>query len=123
MINKNRNHSHSHISLHQVNILFSVVIIVIVLTLTTTNYLHNSFQSLGGSTSLQTISYKISTGDTLWNLAAKSITTKEDVRNQIIAIQKINGLTASQQLQPGQVIQIPISQSVEDHFRFTMNNH
>jgi nucleoid-associated protein YgaU len=108
--------------LHQLNIFASIAIIAIIATLSISTHLFDSFRNLSESNSRQTIvSYKISTGDTLWTLASRSVNKDEDVRDKIIAIQRLNDISASQQLYPGQIIQIPVNQSPNEGFRLTMN--
>jgi len=106
--------------LHKINIIICFAVLTIIMTVSVANHLFGKIND--GANITQLISYKISAGDNLWMLANRIITKNEDVRDKIIAIQNINGLTATQQLHPGQIIQIPV-RSTEDNFRFTVNRH
>lgn len=59
--------------------------------------------------SLQTLT--IHSGDTLWSIAAKSLADNEDIREKVIQIRNFNGLSATQIVVPGQIIQIPVKSS------------
>ena len=108
--------------LHQFNITVSVAVVVIIMTMTLANHLFDKFNDLNGTNLPPVISYKISSGDTLWSLTSRTITEEEDLRDKIISIRKINGLAANQQLYPGQIIQIPVNQSTIENFRLTINS-
>lgn len=50
---------------------------------------------------------KVSSGDTVWSIAARTVGEKEDIRNVIVAIKKANNLDNNVQIQPGQVLKVP----------------
>lgn len=50
----------------------------------------------------------VKSGDSLWSIAANYATPNDDIRNLIVNIKKINGLTNSVQIYPGQALKIPI---------------
>ena len=52
---------------------------------------------------------QIASGDTLWKLARKHVTEKQDIRKFIYEIREINNLETAQ-IYPGQTIMIPASQ-------------
>lgn len=56
--------------------------------------------------SYQTISVK--PGDSVWSIAANFTTPKDDIRNVIIDIKKINGLGNDVAIYPGQMLKIPM---------------
>ncbi|HML34356.1 MULTISPECIES: LysM domain-containing protein [Sporomusa] len=58
------------------------------------------------SISYQTISVK--PGDSVWSIAANFTTPKDDIRNVIIDIKKINGLSNDVAIYPGQILKIPV---------------
>ena len=68
---------------------------------------------------VQIISYKAGSGDTLWMIAENAVVQDEDIRDKIIAIRKLNGLTPNQALQPGQIIQVPVKGHRDKDFRYT----
>jgi len=47
-------------------------------------------------------------GDTVWQIAAKYTTAKDDVREVIYEIRKINKLDNNAHLYPGQALKVPI---------------
>ncbi len=49
----------------------------------------------------------VTAGDTVWNIAARYVTAKEDVRDIIFAIQKVNNLNHNAQIYPGQALKVP----------------
>ena len=58
------------------------------------------------SISYQTISVK--PGDSVWSIAANFTTPKDDIRNVVIDIKKINGLGNDVAIYPGQTLKIPV---------------
>lgn len=110
----------NHRRMQQANYMACCIIIIAVIGYILANHLFVSFLDMSGSRTSQLVSYKISAGDTLWSLASRAANPDEDVRNKIIAIQKLNGISASQALIPGQVIQIPLVKTTED-YRYTFN--
>ena len=68
---------------------------------------------------VEIVSYKTGSGDSLWTIAANTVLLDEDIRDKIIAIRKLNGLTPNQILQPGQVVQIPVKNLRDKDFRYT----
>lgn len=48
------------------------------------------------------------TGDSVWSIASKFVTNKEDIRELITAIRHVNGLSTNANIYPGQVLKIPI---------------
>ena len=70
--------------------------------------------------SIHHIEYNVIAGDTLWNLAGKTVQVGEDVRDKIIAIQKTNGLTPTQSIAPGQTLRIPMKSPVDPGMRYTL---
>lgn len=51
---------------------------------------------------------RVLAGDSVWSIASKFVTNKEDVRELITAIRQVNGLSASVDIYPGQVLKIPL---------------
>lgn len=71
-----------------------------------------SFFSSSSNISLQV--HTVSQGDTLWTIASNIVTDKEDIREKVIHIRTLNGMTASQNLIPGQIIQVPVTSDRSD---------
>ena len=46
-------------------------------------------------------------GESVWSIASKYVTNKDDIRELIFAIRQINGLSTKAEIQPGQVLKIP----------------
>lgn len=47
-------------------------------------------------------------GETVWNIAARCVTDKEDVRDVIIAIRRLNQLDGNARIYPGQKLKVPV---------------
>ena len=110
-----------HNSLYKANLLLCLLIIISVFAYTASNHLFEQFNVLSDTKTEQLISYKIGSGDTLWQIANKAVTADEDVRDKIIAIQKLNKINSAQALIPGQVIQIPIARVNIEDYKLTFN--
>lgn len=50
----------------------------------------------------------VKTGDTVWGIAAKYVTARDDIRDLTQAIAQLNGLNHNAHIYPGQVLKIPI---------------
>ncbi|VBB07423.1 Hypothetical protein LUCI_2672 [Lucifera butyrica] len=50
----------------------------------------------------------VGAGDTVWNIAAKYVTNKDDIRELTTAIKQINHLNTNAQIYPGQMLKVPI---------------
>ena len=108
-------------NLHKANLLACMVVIMIISGYLFSNHLFESFAKVTGNRTAELVAYKVGSGDTLWKLASQTVTPGEDVRDKIIAIQKVNGMKASQTLVPGQVIQIPVLKVIGEDYRYTFN--
>lgn len=47
-------------------------------------------------------------GDTLWGIASRYVTDKDDIRQLTYAIAEINKLNQNAQIYPGQTLKIPV---------------
>ncbi|MBC8015970.1 MAG: LysM peptidoglycan-binding domain-containing protein [Sporomusaceae bacterium] len=52
----------------------------------------------------------VKSGDTVWGIAAKYVTSKDDIRDLSHAIKQLNGLNNNTQIFPGQVLKVPVKQ-------------
>ena len=109
-------------TLHNANLAICFLVILFAIGYTLSNHLFDNISEMSAARSKHLVSYKITTGDTLWRIASKSITADEDVRDKIIAIQRLNNISATQTLSPGQIIKIPITKLTTDDFRYTFNH-
>lgn len=50
----------------------------------------------------------VNPGDTVWQIAAKYATDKDDIREIIYNIRQINKLNNNAQVYPGQVLKVPV---------------
>ena len=50
----------------------------------------------------------VRSGDTLWSIATKRVTEKEDIRDVMMVIRTVNGLNNNAQIYPGQALKIPV---------------
>ena len=62
----------------------------------------------------QYISVKVHSGDTVWQLASAVASDKQDVRDVVDEIMDINHLKHSDDIYPGQVLQVPVETSNVD---------
>lgn len=110
-----------HNSLHRLNLLLCLSVIAIIAGYTFSNHLFGMWVDFSGARSAQLINYKVGSGDTLWKIASQAVNPNEDVRDKIIAIQKLNRIAASQTLVPGQTIQIPLVKITTEDYKYTFN--
>ena len=108
-------------TLHRLNLLICLSVIVIIAGYTFSTHLFGLWVDFNGNRSVQHLSYKVGSGDTLWKIASQAVNSNEDVRDKIIAIQKLNQITASQTLVPGQTIQIPLVKITTEDYKYTFN--
>ena len=108
-------------TLHRLNLLICLSVIVIIAGYTFSTHLFGLWVDFNGNRSVQHLSYKVGSGDTLWKIASHAVNPNEDVRDKIIAIQKLNQITASQTLVPGQTIQIPLVKITTEDYKYTFN--
>lgn len=59
-----------------------------------------------GDTAVPTVSYRVVSGDTLWDLADERTESGEDVRSTVRSIQRVNDLDGGL-ITPGQIILLP----------------
>ncbi len=108
---------------HDVTITLSILILIAFVGVNLKDHMFASIGEIFDPKPVQEITYKISSGDTLWILASKTTRADEDVRDKIIAIQKCNGLTPTQALIPGQIIKIPMRQVDDPGMRYTFKDN
>lgn len=60
------------------------------------------------TTTNQTYTVTVKTGDTLWTIASKAVGDDMDIRSAIFAIKSANHLTDNEVLMPGTVLKIPV---------------
>jgi len=69
------------------------------------------------------VDVQVNQGDTVWSIAARYASDKEDIRDLIIAIKRINGLNNNELIYPGQVLKIPIAaKSGQERFHSSEKN-
>ncbi|MBU2701459.1 LysM repeat protein [Sporomusaceae bacterium BoRhaA] len=84
--------------------LLTVFMVVLICSLTV--LAHSDVNDFQGNITYNTI--YVQAGDTVWNIAAKEVTDKEDIRKRIGLIQKANGLDNNAHLYPGQALKVPV---------------
>ncbi len=102
--------------------ILSILVIVTCMGSITKDHLFAYFVNVLFPSSINHIEYNVIAGDTLWNLAGKTVQAGEDVRDKIIAIRKLNGLTPTQSISPGQTLRIPMKSPVDPGMRYTLLN-
>ena len=108
---------------HDTSIVLSILVIMVFSGVMMKDHMFASFENLLNTNPIQEVSYKIATGDTLWVLASQIVHPDEDVRDKIIAIRKLNGLTPTQSLIPGQIIKIPMKNLDDSGLRYTLRSN
>ena len=108
---------------HDTSIVLSILVIMAFSGVIMKDHMFSSFENLLNTNPIQEVSYKIATGDTLWVLASQIVHPDEDVRDKIIAIRKLNGLTPTQSLIPGQIIKIPMKNLDDSGLRYTLRSN
>lgn len=108
---------------HDTSIVLSILVIMAFSGVIMKDHMFASFENLLNTNPIQEVSYKIATGDTLWVLASQIVHPDEDVRDKIIAIRKLNGLTPTQSLIPGQIIKIPMKNLDDSGLRYTLRSN
>ncbi|GMQ92907.1 MAG: hypothetical protein BMS9Abin12_0384 [Acidimicrobiia bacterium] len=83
----------------------SIISITVVVVLI---FLSSAVQATGQIT--DTADYRVKPGDTLWRIAQEYGPRDTDTRRIVDAIEKLNGIDGGN-LQPGQVIEIPVISS------------
>ncbi|WP_371369144.1 Cell division suppressor protein YneA [Sporomusa rhizae] len=74
-----------------------------------------SFVSANGDVYSKPINYTsiyVKSGDSVWSIAAAYSTPKDDIRDVVSAIIKINGLNKNVQITPGQELKIPVKSQI-----------
>lgn len=82
-----------------------VIILIVMLCLTF------SIVFADAGTVQSNVTYKIvevKSGDSLWNIAGRYVTNREDIRDKIAAINKVNHLDSNSKIYPGQALKIPV---------------
>lgn len=51
---------------------------------------------------------QVTRGDTVWSIAGRYVGEKEDIRNLVIAIKKLNNLGNDVAIYPGQSLKVPV---------------
>jgi len=105
---------------HDVTVVLSIMVLVAFAGNSFMDHLFGAFQFVSHSSPQNEVSYRIESGDTLWTLASTMLEPGEDIRNKIITIRKINGLTPNQSLIPGQIVRIPVKSTNDPGFRYAM---
>ena len=108
---------------HDTSIVLSILVIMAFSGVIMKDHMFASFENLLNTNPIQEVSYKIASGDTLWVLASQIVHPDEDVRDKIIAIRKLNGLTPTQSLIPGQIIKIPMKNLDDSGLRYTLRSN
>lgn len=52
--------------------------------------------------------FYVKSGDTVWGIAAKYVTARDDIRDLTQAITQLNGLNHNSHIYPGQVLKVPV---------------
>jgi LysM repeat protein len=86
------------------------VLLIVSFCLTLSNVFANNSDSAAGN--VKHIIVQVSTGDSIWSIASRYVTSKEDIRDVIASINKINHLDNNSKIHPGQTLKIPVTNSV-----------
>lgn len=105
---------------HDLTIALSILVLAAFAGISCMDHLFVAFRAISDTSPQPEVSYRIESGDTLWTLASTMVEPGEDIRNKIIAIRKINGLTPNQSLIPGQIVRIPVKHADDAGFRYAL---
>jgi len=109
--------------LHDTSVVLSILVVVAFAGIVAKDHMFVTLENLLAPKQIHEVSYKIVSGDTLWSLAGITVQPDEDVRDKIIAIRNLNGLTPTQALVPGQIIKIPMKRVDDSGLRYTLRNN
>lgn len=107
---------------HDLTVILSIAVFAACSSLLIKDHLFASFENILAPNPIHEVSYKISSGDTLWLLASKTVQQDEDIRDKIIAIRNLNGMTPTQSLIPGQIVKIPMKRIEDSGLRYTFRD-
>ena len=103
-------------------IVLSLLVLVACIGQSLMEHMFATYGELFAKQSIQEVSCRVSAGDTLWTIAGQITQPDEDVRDKVIAIRKLNELSANQTIHPGQVIKIPVKRLQDSDWRYTWND-
>lgn len=63
----------------------------------------NGYTTVSKYTTIQ-----VKAGDSVWSIATKYVTDRDDIRELTQAMQQVNGLQHNGQIFPGQVLKVPL---------------
>lgn len=93
---RKRNHTYGTIR-------FILMAVLLVVSLTQLGWLENSHKEY--------VTVQVRQGDTLWQIASKATADGDDVRNTVVDIVNANNLAHNEDIYPGQVLNVPVSES------------
>ena len=86
------------------NIFIAALIIIVVFGFLSTSFGNADIYMASGSY----VNVQVGTGDTVWSIASRYTSNKENVRDMIFAIKRVNKLNSNAQIYPGQILKVPI---------------
>ncbi len=108
---------------HDYVVLLSILVIIGCAGMAVVDHLFAKFDYVLAPKAIHEVPYSVTTGDTLWLLAGRTLQPNEDIRDKIIAIRNLNGLTPTQSLIPGQIIKIPMARIGDSDMRYTLRDN
>lgn len=115
----NTNHNRNCDVMHRLSVVLCCLVLSFYTAQVLSGFCATELRELFSPQASRIITYKAASGDTLWSIAAEFTAHSEDVRDKVIAIRKLNGLSPNQVLQPGQTIQVPLTGVQDRDFRYT----
>lgn len=107
---------------HEYAVILSILVIIGCAGKSVMDHLFVKFDYVYAPRAIHEVTYRITAGDTLWLLASRTMQSNEDIRDKIIAIRTLNGLTPTQSLMPGQIIKIPMVRIIDSDMRYTLRD-
>ncbi|MCE5287442.1 MAG: LysM peptidoglycan-binding domain-containing protein [Pelosinus sp.] len=87
--------------------LMLTVVLIGCLCLTLSSVFANNADSAAGNVKYKIV--QVSAGDSIWSIASRYVTNKEDIRELIAAINKTNQLDSNSKIYTGQTLKIPVT--------------
>ncbi len=113
-----KNASHPYSMLNDTIMKFIITSIFAILLI---NILNISFSNAEKPT-VNYVNIQVSSGDTVWSIASRYASDKEDIRELVYTIKTINDLNHSASIYAGQTLKVPTNASSKGEFRISTNN-
>ncbi|WP_273062398.1 LysM peptidoglycan-binding domain-containing protein [Colibacter massiliensis] len=90
---------------------FIFMAVILVASLTQLGWIGNSHKEY--------VTVQVHQGDTLWQIASEATADGDDVRNTVVDIVNVNNLGHNEDIYPGQILNVPVSESTAAHMHIS----